>query len=147
MQRVERKASVAAAPETVFAYLAELDNLPAWQAGVLEAHRTSEGPMGVGTTAQVVRQLMGQRIAAPLTVTAYDPPRRVVVESTVSGVSVSIALDIAPAEVNGGAELTVVAEIRGSGLTGFMEPMIASAAGSDLATSLERLRVIFAADG
>ena len=134
---------MAAPPETVFAYLAELDNLPAWQAGVLEAHRTSDGPMAVGATAQVVRQLMGQRIDAPLTVTAYDPPRRVVVESAVSGVSVSIALDIATA-ADGGAELTVAAEIRGSGLTGFMEPMIASAAGSDLATSLERLRAIFA---
>ena len=145
MQRVVRRGTVAAPPEDVFAFLAELENLPAWQAGVVEARLTSTGPMDVGTTAHVVRQLMGQRIEAPITVTAYDPPRRVVVESEVSGVRVSIALDLAPAGTGAGTDVAVTAEIRGSGLTGFMEPMIAAAAGSDLGTSLERLQAIFAA--
>jgi uncharacterized protein YndB with AHSA1/START domain len=145
MQRVERKATVSAPPETVFAYLADLDHLPAWQTGVLETQRTSDGPMAVGATARVVRQLMGQRFEAPLTVSDYDPPRRMVIDSAVSGVSVSIALDLVAAP-DGGSEIAVVAEIRGSGLTAFMEPMIGSAAGSDLAASLERLREIFAAD-
>jgi uncharacterized protein YndB with AHSA1/START domain len=145
MQRVQRSAIVVAPPETVFAYLADLGHLPDWQAGVLEAKRTSDGPMAVGATARVVRQLMGQRFEAPLKVTEYDPPRRMVIDSAVSGVRVSIALDLANAP-DGGSEIAVTAEIRGSGLTGFMEPMIASAAASDLAASLERLRAIFAAD-
>jgi uncharacterized protein YndB with AHSA1/START domain len=145
MQRVERRATVMAPPETVFAYLADLDNLPAWQAGVLEARRTSDGPMAVGSTARVVRQLMGQRFEAPLTVTAYDPPRHMVVESAVSGVRVSIALDLVDAP-DEGSDIGVTAEIRGSGLTGFMEPMIASAAAGDLNASLERLRAIFATE-
>lgn len=136
---------MSAPPETVFAYLADLDHLPAWQTGVVEARRTSDGPMAVGATARVVRQLMGQRFDAPLTVSAYDPPRRMVIDSTVSGVTVSIAVDVAAAP-DGGSEIVVAAEIRGSGLTAFMEPMIASAAGNDLATSLDRLREIFAAD-
>jgi uncharacterized protein YndB with AHSA1/START domain len=144
MQRVERRATIPAPAEEVFAFLAELDNLPEWMAGVVEARRTSDGPMAVGRTAQVVRELMGQRIAAPLTVTAYDPPRRLVVASFVSGVGVSIALDI-DTDANDQSEISVTAEIRGSGLTGFMEPMIASAAGNDLAASLERLRTVFTA--
>jgi carbon monoxide dehydrogenase subunit G len=138
MQRVERQTTVPAPPDEVFGFVADLENLPAWQAGVLEARRTSEGPISVGATAHVVRQVMGQRIEAQLAVTAYEPPRRLVVESTVSGVRVAIALDLVALD-GGGTEVAVSAEIRGSGLTAFMEPMIASAAGSDLATSLERL--------
>jgi carbon monoxide dehydrogenase subunit G len=141
MQRVERRTTVPATQEEVFAFLADLENLPAWQTGVLEARRTSDGPMGVGATAHVARQVMGQRFEAPLTVTAYEPPRRMVVESKVSGVGVAIELDLATIEA--GTDMTVAAEIRGSGLTAFMEPMIASAAGSDLGTSLDRLREVF----
>jgi carbon monoxide dehydrogenase subunit G len=137
MQRVERRATIPAAPDEVFAFLADLEQLPAWQTGVVEARRTSAGPVEVGATATVVRELMGQRIRAALTVTEYEPPRRMVVESKVSGVGVAIAIDLAA--VDAGTDVAVTAEIRGSGLTSFMEPMIASAAGSDLATSLERL--------
>jgi carbon monoxide dehydrogenase subunit G len=142
MQRVERRATVPATPEAVFAFLADLENLPAWQTGVLEARITSDGPIGVGSTAHVVRSLMGQRIEAPLTVTEYHPPSHFVVESKVSGVRVAIALDLTA--VATGTDVAVTAEIRGSGLTAFMEPMIASAAGSDLETSLERLRTALA---
>jgi hypothetical protein len=58
---------------------------------------------------------------------------------------VEIGLDLAA--VDAGTDVAVTAEVRGSGLTSFMEPMIASAAGSDLATSLERLRAALARDG
>ena len=55
MQRVERSARIGAPPETVFAYLADLGNLAEWQIGVVSAEQTSEGRIGVGATAQVVR--------------------------------------------------------------------------------------------
>jgi carbon monoxide dehydrogenase subunit G len=145
MQRVERRATISATPEQVFAFLADLENLPVWQTGVLEARRTSDGPMRVGATAHVTRELMGQRIEAPLTVTEYQPPRRMVVASKVGGVGVEIGLDLAA--VDAGTDVAVTAEVRGSGLTSFMEPMIASAAGSDLTMSLERLRAALARDG
>src|SRR5688572_12479851 len=76
MQRVERTATFAAPPAEVFAYLSDLDRLSEWQTGVVDARRTSEGPLGVGATATVTRELMGQRIVAPLTITAYEPDRR-----------------------------------------------------------------------
>jgi carbon monoxide dehydrogenase subunit G len=142
MKRVERSARIGAPPEEVFAYLADLDNVAEWQTGVVSAERTSEGEMGVGTTVQVVRELMGQRIAAPLTVTEYDPPRRMVIGSEVSGVKAHAELDIAPAG-DRETDLTFAMEIRGSMLTVFMEPMIAGAAGGDIDASLERLKKRF----
>ena len=34
--------------ETVFAYVTDVTNDPAWHTDVLEAQKTSEGPIGVG---------------------------------------------------------------------------------------------------
>lgn len=142
MQRVERSARIGAPPETVFAYLADLGNLPEWQIGVVSAEQTSEGEIGVGSTAQVVRELMGQRIMAPLTVTEYDPPNRLGIGSEVSGVKATGALDLAPAG-DDATDLRFAMEIRGSMLTSFMEPMIARAAEGDIEASLQRVRARF----
>jgi carbon monoxide dehydrogenase subunit G len=140
MQRVERSIRIPAPPAEVFAYVADLDKLAEWQTGVTAARRTSDGEMRVGSTAQVTRQLMGQRIDAPLTVTDYAPPRRLGIGSEVSGVKALATLDLAAADDGRTTDLTFAMEIRGSLLTAFMEPMIASAAGSDIEASLERLR-------
>lgn len=144
MQRVEGSARIPAPPDEVFAYLADLDNVAEWQGGVTAAHRTSEGPMGVGSTATVTRQLMGQRLDAPLTVNEFDPPRRLGIGSEVSGVKAQATLDLVPAEDGTATDLAFAMEIRGSGLTAFMEPMIASAARGDIDASLERVRARFA---
>lgn len=142
MQRVERSARIGASPATVFAYLADLNNLSEWQMGVSSAEQTSVGEMGVGSTARVARELMGQRIEAPLTVTEYDPPRRLVIASEVSGVKATGALDLTEAG-DDATDLRFSMEIRGSLLTSFMEPMIARAAGGDIDASLERVKKKF----
>lgn len=146
MQRIERRARIGASPDAVFAYLADLDNLPEWQTGVVSAEITSNGEVGVGTTARVVRELMGQRIEAPLTVTAYEPPRRIVIGGEASGVRASAELDLAAAD-DGATDLGFAMEIRGSMLTRFMEPMIAGAAGGDIDASISRIQERFAASG
>ena len=143
MQRVERTARIAAPPDEVFAYVSNLDNMAEWQTGVTSARRTSAGDLGVGATAQVTRELMGQRLEAPLTVTAYEPPHRLGIGSEVSGVKAAATMDLAPADDGAATDLTFAMEIRGSMLTSFMEPMIASAAGGDIEASLERVRARF----
>ena len=146
MQRVERAARLAASPEEVFGYVSNLDNLAEWQAGVTGARGTSEGGMRTGATAEVTREMMGQRITAPLLVTAYDPPRRLGIASSVSGVEADATLELSPAEDGAATDLAFAMEIRASGLTAFMEPMIAGAARGDIETSLQRLQARFAPD-
>ena len=145
MQRVERRARIGAPVEEVFAYLSNLETLSEWQSGVVSAEITSDDEIGVGSTARVTRELMGQRIEAPLTVTEYDPPRRMAISSEVSGVKAVAELDLAPADAVA-TDLGFAMEIRGSGFTSFMEGMIASAAAGDIDASLERLRARFAGD-
>jgi carbon monoxide dehydrogenase subunit G len=143
MQRVERRAVIGAPPAEVFAYLSDLDNLAEWQTGIVSARRTSDGELGLGSTASVARELMGQRMEAPLTVTAYDPPRHLAIGSEVSGVKALATLDLAPDAEGTATDLAFAMEIRGSLLTAFMEPMIAAAAGGDIDASLARLQARF----
>jgi len=147
MQRVERTARLAAPPEEVFGYISDLDNLAEWQVGVTGVHRTSEGGMREGATAEVTREMIGQRITAPLFVTAYDPPRRLGIASSVSGVEADATLELSPAEDGAATDLAFAMVIRGSGLTAFMEPMIAGAARGDIEASLEQLQAKFDGTG
>jgi uncharacterized protein YndB with AHSA1/START domain len=143
MKRVERTAIIAAPPAVLFAYLADLDNLDEWMAGIVSAEVTSDGELGAGTTARVVRALGSQRVEAPLTVAEYDPPHHLVITSEVSGVNVAASLDLS-ATADDATDLRFAMEIRGSMLTRFMEPMIAGAAGGEIDATLERLQARFA---
>ena len=143
MKRVARSARIGAPPATLFAYLSDLDNLAEWQSGVVSAERTSHGELGVGSTARVVRELMGQRMEAPLTITEYEPPHRLAIASEVSGVKAAGYLSLSPAPESA-TDLTFAMEIRGSLLTAFMEPMIAGAAAGEVEASLARLAERFA---
>jgi uncharacterized protein YndB with AHSA1/START domain len=145
MQRADATASIPAPPGDLFAFLADPTNLPAWQTGILSAELTSEPPVGAGSTARVVRQLMGQRIVADLVMTAFEPDRRLVLESTVSGIAAVATLELAPQA--DGTELRFGMSFTAQNV--FMAPfegMAAGAAQGDLASSLDRLRQHFVED-
>ena len=143
MRSVEREATIGVPPDELFAYLADLDNLDEWMAGIVSAEVTTPGDLGRGSTARVVRALGGQQVEASLIVAEYEPPRRLVITSEVSGVRVAATLALQPT-AGDATDLRFAMEIRGSMLTRFMEPMIAGAAGGEIDTTLERLRARFA---
>lgn len=142
MRRVEASAVVDAPPGEVFDFLADPANLPRWQTGIVSAERTSPDPVGVGSTARVVRELAGQRMAVDLAITAYEAGRRLVLESSVSGIGVEATLELAPRA--DATDLRFEMTIRAQNV--FMAPiegMVAGAAEHDLADSLRRLQAVF----
>ena len=140
MRRVEASAAIDAPPESVFGFVADLDNLTTWQPGVLSAEQTSSGAVGVGTTARVLRELMGQRVTVDVEVTEYLPGRRLALASTAGGLAITAAMDLEP---NGdrGTLARVATEIRTESL--FLAPlegMAARIAQDDMVTGLKRLK-------
>ena len=139
MRRVEAGITIAAPPEEVFAFVADLGNLPRWQSGIVSTQRTSPDPVGVGSTARVVRDLAGQSLTVDLTITDFEPGRRLALASETSGVSVTATLEMEP--VADGTVARSGIEIKaGSVFMAPLEGMIAGAAASELASGLERLR-------
>lgn len=65
----------------VFAAWSELERIPDWYEGSLERRKTSEGPIGVGTTYHAVDKVPpGRRVEGTLTVTKYEPERLIEAE-------------------------------------------------------------------
>jgi uncharacterized protein YndB with AHSA1/START domain len=139
MRRVQRTAQIAAPPAEVYAFLAEPANLPRWQAGIVAAERTSPPPTAVGSTARVMLELMGQQVGAEITVREADPPRRLALAASVSGMGIVATLDLAPHD--NGTQITLASEVRAENI--FMAPlerMVTDTAERDLDASLTRLQ-------
>jgi hypothetical protein len=64
-------------PAEVFRFVAteHFQNHPKWDPAVTAVTPTSPGPMGVGTTARLVRTDRGRRIEGSMEVTEYEPVR------------------------------------------------------------------------
>jgi Polyketide cyclase / dehydrase and lipid transport len=62
MARIETSLVINRPIEEVFAYITDQANQPTRQSRLLEAEKTSEGPIGVGTTWRLVAKFLGQRI-------------------------------------------------------------------------------------
>jgi uncharacterized membrane protein len=142
MRRVEQTVEIPAPADEVFAVASKIEELPRWQSGIVSVERTDAGPVAVGAKGTLIRELMGQRVAAPLEVTACEPPRLLGLHSEVSGVSLDATIEVTPLGPES-CRVNLVAEISGSMLTSFMEPMIASGAEGDMGESLRRLRGLF----
>jgi uncharacterized protein YndB with AHSA1/START domain len=81
LARLEHELFVDAPPERVFALLAQPERTPEWSDNVLSVRRTSEGPVGVGSTTEAIVKALGTRQRAIGRCTVFDPPRRIVVEN------------------------------------------------------------------
>ena len=132
MKEAERSAEIPLPADEVFAFL------------VRRLGRERAEDIGVGSKAIVERRFFGQQIVADLEVTVYEPPRRIVLETETSGVSVQASVEIEPLEPKG-CRVTFGMAMETSGF--FMqavEPMVAQAAEADIEASLTRLREVLA---
>ena len=98
----------------VFGFLADFENVPRWNYAIVETHKVSQGPVGVGTIYQQVRSVPS-RSEERFEVTAYNPPRRLEIRGQLGPFPsrLSYALDIVPegTRVTNSVEL----EFRGPG--------------------------------
>jgi uncharacterized protein YndB with AHSA1/START domain len=69
---------IKASPEAVFAVLGDIQNHSAWSVTTYTATKTSEGPVGVGTTYDSRGWLpgKGKEHLNHVTITEYEPPRK-----------------------------------------------------------------------
>jgi uncharacterized protein YndB with AHSA1/START domain len=145
MQRLERATQLAAEPARVFAFLVDPDNLPRWQPGIRVVERLSPPPTVLGSSANVIRDVMGQAVAVTLTVTDLIPDRRLSLSTSASGFGVTVTADLEPAP-DAGTRLTVSATVKAENpILMALEGMIASAGVAELDIGLQRLREVFAA--
>ena len=145
MRRIQGITQLAATPAEVWAFVSEPANVVRWQTGVISSERTSPPPTVAGSTGRVVFEVMGQRLTAETTVREAVPEKRLVLASSVSGMSVVGTLELAASE--GGTKLTFSSEIKAESI--FMAPLeriVVDAAEKDLDASLARLKAALVAE-
>jgi hypothetical protein len=68
----------------VFAFLADLENVPMWNYAITKMRKTSPGEVGVGTTYEQTRSIPTPS-REHLTITSFEPDRHLTVEGTLGG--------------------------------------------------------------
>lgn len=109
--------------ETVFAFVSDARNDPQWHTDVLEATRTSEGPLGSGSTFCWIINFMGRKEMV-VQITRYQPSHQVILQATSGPMLPTLTYTFTPAD--GGTRFTRHVDIQPAGLFRLMQPMMRS---------------------
>lgn len=82
MNEVQIETRIERAPADVFAALVDLERSPMWNPGLTEVRRTSDGPLGVGSTIIYVGRFLGRSYSSPATYTHFAPGERLASRTT-----------------------------------------------------------------
>jgi uncharacterized membrane protein len=122
MARVEASVVIDRPLEEVFDFASNTENDPQWASGILEARKTSEGPIGVGTTFRGVIERLGQRIEWTSEITHYQPHTRVDFKSGGGPMKFEETMVFEPVE--GGTRISAVSKGEAEGVLKVAEPML-----------------------
>ena len=81
MIRIAASQTIARPIEDVFAFVSDATNEPKWHTDVLEVSRTSNGPLGAGSTFRLVVDFMGRK-DMHVRVAGFEPNRREIIQAT-----------------------------------------------------------------
>lgn len=101
----------------VFEYVSDQLNAPAWQQGLDEVRRTTDGPIGVGARHTFVRSVGRRRVSGENVYVEFEPGRRVVFTFTSDGLTGKGWYEVSPLGVNetrldSGVEITLTGPAR-----------------------------------
>ena len=138
MLKVESTTVISRPVEEVFALLSNLENYPKWSSAFLEVQKTSEGPIGVGTTWRAVQKAFGQRLESEVEVTEYEPNRKIAQESTSGPIPSEVLLTFEPVE--GGTRVSVALEAEVGGFFKLAEPLVKTMVKRNIETDFANLK-------
>jgi len=135
MSKFEKSILINRPPEEVWKFMSQVENMPKWDRGVLEASQTSQNPPGVGSTIQVVRQFLGRRRVANLRVSEYVLNQSLGVQASRGQLTGQVRYTFEP--VVSGTRMTSTAEVKLGGwwklITPLLVPMLDRDGRDDLA--------------
>ena len=113
-------------PAQVFDFVAtnHFENHPRWDPDLLEMTQTSPGPVGIGTTARVVRRQGWRRVEGTATVTAYDPDRLAAWDVRFGPFLLRQRSDYAPEQGGRATRLRLTVETRARGPIQVLLPLM-----------------------
>lgn len=120
MAKVETSIEIARPQEEVFAYLTDLRNAKEWSTEFVDV--TYDGDLAQGSTGADTRKMGRKEIVMPWTITAFDPPNRLVFEYTAP---FPITADFSFRSTSTGTRVTCSMDLRPRGFWRLLGPLIA----------------------
>jgi carbon monoxide dehydrogenase subunit G len=118
----ESTTSIARPAADVFEFVSDLRNDPRWHTDILEARLAEEGPIGKGLTFIVrFKPFMGQS-EGTVTVSDYEPPRRIVLQGKMGKMAPTVILSVEPQ--GEGSRFTRRVEMEPPGMMRLMAPFM-----------------------
>jgi hypothetical protein len=125
------------APQEVFAYLAAFENVPRWNPAIVETEKTTDGPVGVGTTYRQVRSMPTPAVEA-FTITHFEPATELAIEGTIGPFEATLSYRLSPSP--GGTILTNDAHLEGGRVATGVGPLIARRIAGSVADNLATMK-------
>ena len=144
MPVTEESVTIARPPQEVFDFLANFENLSAFDAFVTASGQVGDGPPGLGTRGRGTTRFMGQQFDWMVELTEFEPPRRMVSRSVEGKRDVTATFTLEPAD--GGTRVTERIETGAmDGLLGRLpDPLVNRLLGRSLRGNLKTLSRVLA---
>ncbi|RDV10999.1 hypothetical protein DXK94_07490 [Arthrobacter sp. RT-1] len=144
MPVTEESITIARPPQEVFDFLANFENLSAFDAFVTASGQVGDGPPGLGTRGRGTTRFMGQQFDWMVEFTEFEPPRRMVSRSVEGKRDVTATFTLEPAD--GGTRVTERIETGAmGGLLGRLpDPLVNRLLGRSLRGNLKTLSRVLA---
>ena len=126
--------------EEVFAFLADLENVPRWNPAIEATTKITPGAVGIGTTYRQVRSVPSTS-EEEFEIVVFDPPRRLLIDGEIGTFrgQIGYALEVTEA----GTKLTNWVELEPSSIVSrVLVPLAASQVEAAVASNLQRLKQI-----
>ena len=124
--------------DEVFAYVSDIEKMDQWAAEMVEVKKTSDGPVGVGTTFTGVVKVLGRRMENEHEITEYEPNSKFgmrVISGPVTG-EMGFSFD----SVNHGTKVSMAVEAETGGFFKVAEPLVARQMNRQYETNLATLK-------
>ena len=125
MIRIEHSISVNRPRGEVFDFLTDVENLPKWQANLVQSVPISDGAVRAGFQFEETINVMMRKIRAVCTVTEIKPHERFAFEMRSDGpLDCDARFELQP--VTGGTRLTLIGTARLKGIWRLLKPVVAA---------------------
>lgn len=121
----------------VFAYLADLENSPAWNYAIESTTKVTDGPVGVGTTYRQVRTIP-RRSEETFEVTVFAPDHTLAIRGRLGPFAAVLEYRLEPND--GGTRVTNEVELRPRGVLGVIGSLASSRVRGAVAANLAELK-------
>jgi hypothetical protein len=143
MARIEESVQINCPVEKAFAYTTDAGSWSKWNTAIPEAEKTSQGPVGIGSTFRGTVHLMGRSMAWTAKATEYEANKKF--GKNIDSGSVLIEQHNTYTPTKDGVKYTIVYDMKFTGFLRLLSPMIVSSMRKELKMSLINVKQILEA--